>query len=140
MILGTGADPKMLRKKSNTVAEGNGPTPQDAYVMITREELRRVLSESIGKAFGEFKEDLRRIDQRLASLEEDARQPRLAMEADVPADMKTRKRTEGATTAVQTKHGDSCSATRVDPDPKNLPASVMTSLDIWLSLVQGMMP
>ena len=31
--------------------------------------------------------------------------------------MKTRERTEGAATVVQAMHGDSCSATRVDPDP-----------------------
>ena len=36
------------------------------------------------------------MDQRLASLEQNARQPRLAIEADVPADEKTRERTEGA--------------------------------------------
>ena len=76
----------MLRKKSKAAPEGNGPTPQDVYEMITWEELRRVLSKPMGKAFGEFKEDLRSIDQRLASLEQDARQPRLAMEADGPAD------------------------------------------------------
>ena len=106
----------MLRKTSKAIPEGNGPPPQDAYKMITWEELR--LSESMSKSFGEFKEDLRSIDQRLASLEWIARQPRLAMEADVPADKKTRELTEGATTAVQAKHGDSCSANRVDPDPK----------------------
>ena len=65
----------------------------------------------------EYKEDLRSLDQRLASLEHDARQPRLAMEADRQADTKTRERTEGAATAVQAVHGDSCSANRVDPDP-----------------------
>ena len=70
----------------------------------------------MGKAFGEFKEDVRSIDQRLASLEQDARQQGLAMEADVPADKKTRERTEGAATAVQAKHKNSCSVSRVDPD------------------------
>ena len=40
------------------------------------------------------------------------------MEADVPADKNTRERTEGASTGVQAKHGDSCSANRVDPDLK----------------------
>ena len=64
----------------------------------------------MGKAFGEFKEDLRSVDQRLASLEQDAWQPRLAVEADVLANKKTRERTEGAATAVQAKHGDCCSA------------------------------
>ena len=87
--------------------------------MITREELRRVLSESMGDAYGEFEEDLRGVDQRLASLKQDAQQPRLVMEADIKADKKTRKRTEGAaTTADQTKHGDSCSAKRVQVGPK----------------------
>ena len=33
------------------------------------------------------------------------------------ADTKTRERTEGAAKAVQAMHGDSCSASRVDPDP-----------------------
>ena len=107
----------MLRKKSKAVPEGNGPTPQDPYLMITREEIQRVLSESIGKAFEEFTEDLRRIGQRLASLEQDARQPRLTMEADAPADTKTRERMEGTATAVQAKHEDSCSAKRVPAGP-----------------------
>ena len=71
----------------------------------------------MAEAFGEFKEDMRRIDQRLASL--GARQPRLVMEADVLADKKARKRTEGAAVAVQAKHGDSCSAKRVQAGPKS---------------------
>ena len=56
-------------------------------------------------------------NQRVASLEQDTRQPRLAMEADGQADIKTRERMEGAAKAVQAMHGDSCSANRVDPDP-----------------------
>ena len=52
-----------------------------------------------------------------ARLEHDARQPRLAMEVDGPANTKTRERTEGAATAVQAIHGDSCSADRIDLDP-----------------------
>ena len=91
----------MPRNWSRAVPEGNAPTLQDAYyVMITWEELRRVSSESMGEAFVEFKEGLIRIDQRSLSLEQDARQPRLAMEEDVKADKKTRERTEGAATAV----------------------------------------
>ena len=90
----------MLRKKRKAVPEGNRPTPQDTYKMITWEELRRVLSESMGRAFREFKEDMRSIGHLLTSLEKDARQPHLAMEADVPADKKTRGRTEGAATAT----------------------------------------
>ena len=56
---------------------------------------------------------IRATEQRLSNLEHDARQPHFFMEADVPADKKTCERTEGAATAVQAKHGDSCSAKRV---------------------------
>ena len=79
----------------------------------------------MGDAYGEFEKDLRRIDQRLASLKQDVQQPRLAMETDIKADKKTHKRTEGAATAVQTKHGDSCSAKRVQVGPKR-----STSFDV----------
>ena len=85
--------------------------------MITWDELRRVVSETWSEAFGEYREDLRRMDQRLASLEQNAREPRLAMEANVSADKKTRERTEGAANAVEAKNGDSCSAKRVQADP-----------------------
>ena len=61
--------------------------------------------------------EMKATKQRLAGLEQDAREPRLAMEANMPSDTKTRERTEGAAAAVQAKHGDSCSANRVDPDP-----------------------
>ena len=57
------------------------------------------------------------MNQRLTRLEHDARQPRLAMEADGPVNMKTRERTEGAAKAVQAKHGDSCTAKRVQDGP-----------------------
>ena len=60
---------------------------------------------------------MRATDQREASLEHGARQPRLTMEADGPANTKTRERTEGAAIAVQAMHGDSFSACRVDPGP-----------------------
>ena len=39
------------------------------------------------------------------------------MEADRHGDTKTRKRTEGAATAVQAMRGDCFSARRVEPDP-----------------------
>ena len=48
----------MLRKKTKTVPEGNDPILQDAYVLlggITWKELRRVMSETMGKALEEFK-------------------------------------------------------------------------------------
>ena len=65
-------------------------------------------------------DETRRMARRLAGLEHDARQPRLAMEADVPADKKARERPEGAATAVKVKYGDSCSTNRVDPRPMYL--------------------
>ena len=48
----------------------------------------------------EISDVTRGTSQRAASLEHDARQPRLAMEADGPANTKTRERTEDATEAV----------------------------------------
>ena len=68
------------------------------------------------KKLNEYMEEMRATEQRSACLEQDAWQPRLAMEADVPSDTKTRKRSEGAPVAVQAKHGDSCSVNQVDPD------------------------
>ena len=107
----------MPRKESEAVPKGNVPTPQDAYEIITWKKFRQVLLETWGEAFGEYKEDLRRMDQRLASLEQNARQLRLAMGVNVPADKKTRERTEGAANAVQAQHGDSCSAKRIQAGP-----------------------
>ena len=60
----------------------------------------------------------RSIDQRLARLEHDARQPRLAMEADGPANTTTRERMEGTATAVQAMHGDSCTTQKVQDGSK----------------------
>ena len=58
--------------------------------------------------------------QRSASLEhDDARQPLLAMEADVTSGKKTRKRTEGAVAAKRVIGGDTSSA-QVDTDPIRL--------------------
>ena len=58
----------------------------------------------------------------------------------MPADKNTRERTEGATTAVQEIDGDSFSVNQGDPNPKVLPALVMTPPDHRISFVQGMMP
>ena len=61
-------------------------------------------------------DEMRAAKQRLAGLKQDARQPRLAMETYVTSGSKTSEHTEGATAAVQAKHGESCSANQVDPD------------------------
>ena len=119
----------MLRKKSKAVPEGNAPILYDTYVMlgrITLEELRRIMSQAWdevcdenGLKKPEELKDMRATRQRSASLEQDARQPRLAMEADVTADKKTRERTEGAAAVVQAKHRNRCSAKRVQASPTN---------------------
>ena len=80
----------MPRKKSKAVPEGKSPIPP--YVMpdgIALEDFRRVMLEVWDRKLDKLTEDLRRTDQRLAGLEQDARQPRLAMEADGPSDTKT---------------------------------------------------
>ena len=124
----------MPRKESEAVPEGNNLVPQqeefgsgqptlaDVYRMM--EELfdkwdrkLEALFDRSDKKLDEMAEEMRVKDQRASSLEQDSRQPRLAMVADGQADTKTRERTEGAATAVQAMHGDSCSVNRVDPDP-----------------------
>ena len=114
--------PNTPRKESKAVPEGNSPVPQqeefgsgqptlaDVYRMIEE------LSDKLDRRLENLSDEMRRMDQRLANLEQDARLSRLVMEADVQAEMKTRERTEGAATAVQAMHGGSCSANRVDPD------------------------
>ena len=69
------------------------------------------------------------MDQRVVRLEQDAGQPRLAMEVDGTADTKTRERTEGAAKAVQAMHEDSCSVNRVDPGPKTTSLSFGAKVD-----------
>ena len=95
----------------------------------------RKLEELFDKA-----EEMRVMDQRVSSLEQDARQPRLAMVADGQADTKTRQRTEGAATAVQAMHGVSNFANQVDPDPMYSTGFGGDPPDLRLSPVQGMMP
>ena len=63
------------------------------------------------------------MDQCLTRLEHNARQACLAVVVDGPANTKTRERTEGAAKAVQAMHGESFSASRVDPGPKTTSTS-----------------
>ena len=62
-------------------------------------------------------ENWKSMNQRLTRLEYDARRLRLAMEIDGPANTRTRELTDGATTSVQAKHGDSYTAHRVKDGP-----------------------
>ncbi|CAM9103180.1 unnamed protein product [Ascophyllum nodosum] len=118
----------MLRKASKTVPEGNGPVPQkeelesgqltmgDIYRLFLVEKLDRQL-ERMDSYFDRLDDEVRERDQHLTRLEHGARQPRLAVEADGQASTKTRKRMEGAATAVQAMRGDCFSACRVEPGP-----------------------
>ena len=124
----------MPRKESEAIPEGNGPVPQEEGFGSgepTLADLLRLFEKKIDRRLkimqscfdrwdrklDETQEDWRNMDQRVPSLEQDSRQPRLAIEADGPANTKTRERTEDVATAVRAVHGDSCSADRVDPDP-----------------------
>ena len=78
----------------------------------------------MGVALKYIKGDLKSINQLVARLEQDARQPRRAMEADRPADVKTRERTKGAAKVVQAKHGDGCTVhNRFKTDRRPRPVS-----------------
>ena len=75
------------------------------------------MDDQLNKKLDEISEEIRKMDQHVTRLEHGARQPRLAMETDGPADTtKTRERTEGAATAVQAMRG-LLSARWVEPGP-----------------------
>ena len=123
----------MPRKESEAVPEGYGSVPQQEEFgsdQPTLADVYRLFEESFERQLkimtsrfeqqerlNELTDEMRGTRQRLASPEQDARQPRLALEADVQADKKIRERTEGAATAVQAMHRNSFFAHRVDPDP-----------------------
>ena len=116
MVLDVEVYPEMPRKWIKAVPEGNGPVPHHDEVgpdQPTMVDLYRMIKERFDRSdsnmdkmtslFGrsdrkldELTEKMRATRQRLAGLEQDTRQPRLAMEADVPTDTKTCKRTENA--------------------------------------------
>ena len=112
----------MLRKESEAVSEGNGPVHQKKEFGFGQpalaDEYREIRSLSKQQKI-RLDKITRLLEQFSACLEHEARQPRLAMEADGSANTKTRERTEGTTTAVQAMHGDSCTtAQKVQDGPK----------------------
>ena len=115
----------MPRNWSEAVPEGNALVPRQEEFGSDQPSLadvHRMIEELVDKPDrkqNKHTENLRATDQRVASFEQDARQPLLAMEADVPADTKTRESTEGVAIAVQAMHGDSFTTNRIDPDPKS---------------------
>ena len=82
----------MLRKASESVSEVNGPVHQEEELGFGQpalvDEFREIRSQ-----FDKLMELMRRLKQHLLSQEQDARQPRLAMEeADGHANTKTQER------------------------------------------------
>ena len=133
----------MPRKESEAVPEGSGPVPQqeefgsgeptlaDVYrVFEERFDQQQKIMDSFfdgvdscfdrwNRKLDEISDETRVRDQHVTSLEYGARQPRLAMEADGPANTKTCERTEGAALAVQAMHEDSCTtAQKFQDGPK----------------------
>ena len=114
----------MPRIKSKAVPEGNGPVPHHdefGFDEPTMADLYRMIKERFDRSdekFDERTETMKATNQRLAGLQDGARQSCLAKEADVEPDTKTRKRTEGAA-ADRVKNGVSSSA-RFDDGPTSL--------------------
>ena len=96
--------------------EENGPVPQQEefesgqpkLADVYRPSDKSIIRQQIELMMSRFEDQANMLNQRLTRLEHEARQPRLTMEADGPASPKTRERMEGAATAVQAMHGDSC--------------------------------
>ena len=83
--------------------------PSDKSLIIQQIKLMKSHLEEQEKMMDKFKNDTMGLFYQLAAcLEQDTRQPRLAVEADRPVNTRTRERTEGAATAEQAMHGDSC--------------------------------
>ena len=130
----------MPRNWSKAVPEGNGPVPQreefrpdqptlaDVYRLF-EERLDRHLNlikshfDQQDKKLNELMAKTKETKHRSAGLEQEARQPSLATEADAPTDTKTRNRTEGAAAAERVISGDN-SSTEVIPTRSVWPASV----------------
>ena len=110
----------MLREESEAVSEGNGPVHREEKIGFGQSALADEYREvrNLSKQQEIRLEMITRLLEQLSEcLEHEARQSRLAMEADRPADTKTRERTEGTATAVQAMRGDAFSARRVKSGP-----------------------
>ena len=136
----------MSQSWSKAVPEGNDPiSPQEELApdQPTLADVYRLFEKSFDRHLKIMKNrfdqqenklnecmEMRATEQRSASREQDARQPSLAMEADVPADTKTRWRTESAATAVQAMHGDSFSSKGSKPTRPARPVSANLPLSL----------
>ena len=108
----------MLWKASEAVSWGNVLIPQQEQYGSGQPTLADAYR---GKKLmmSHFEEPTELLEKHLTRPEHGARQSRLAMGADEPADTKTQERTEGAATAVQAMRGDSCTTEqKVQDGPK----------------------
>ena len=95
----------MLRKENEVVPEGIGSVHQEEEFGSGQPALVDVF-QRIDEIWDRGLDKIMRyLEQRSASLEQDAWKPHLTMEADGPANTKTRERTEDAAAAVQAMHG-----------------------------------
>ena len=106
----------MLRNASEAVSEVNVPIPQQEEYESSQTTLADAYRR-IKLMMSQFEEQTELLEKCLTRLEHGTRQPHISMEADGPADTKTRERTEGAATAVQAMRGDGFPAHRVEPGP-----------------------
>ena len=77
------------------------------------------LFEKMDRKLDEIMEKMRAKSQRLAGLEQESRQPRLAMKADVPSDTKIRNRIDDVA-ADRTISVNSSFANQVNPDQMHM--------------------
>ena len=83
----------MLRKASEAVPEGNDPAPQKEQLgsgQSTMEDVYRMMKEAFDRWDNQLDEISDEMNKRLTRLEHETRQPRLAIEADGPADKDSR--------------------------------------------------
>ena len=108
---------------NGAVSEGNGPIPQLEEYRSGQPTLAGAFRE-IRKKLDKFHDEMTILFGQFSArqeyfLERDARQSRLAMEADGHANTKTQGRMEGVTIAVQAMRGDSCTTDKkVQDEPK----------------------
>ena len=143
VVLDVEGTPEMPRKQGKAVPGGNDPGLHHVEFgsdQLTLADIHRQFEQRFDKQLNLVKSPFDQQDAKLeglikktketrqcsAGLEQDARQPRLATEADVPTDKKTCKRAVDAV-MYQAKHGDSCSAKRVDADPTSSTSFDMTA-------------
>ena len=109
----------MPRKESEVVPKGNSPVSQKEEFGSGQPTLVVDVYRKIEDMWDRKMDEITSLlEQHLARLGQDARQPSLVIEADGPVDTKTRERTKGAAKGVQAMHGDNFTANRVDPGPK----------------------